>query len=223
MAKNVKSRGGVQTGKANQGRRQRNPKQDALSNLYGAGNVNAATQWVNQFLPATNPDGSPAHGSVSTQLQGGNDVLDRYKAGLEGYTAPQYQASREQMMRGLNSNTQTTLSQLAKGQARGKVYGAAATAQQGNVMRAAQQNKDNLEQDLMVKNIDEQQKRLGEYAGEAGKQREEVFTREKFNIDEANKYKNAQMAGFLGIAGLGLSKAQQAAMQKLYEKGIGSI
>ncbi len=189
----------------------------ALGSLYGVNNVNAANEFVNRFLPANQ------QGSISTQLQGEDDILFRYRAGLEGYTAPEYQAQREQMARGINSNTQTSLSQLAKSQARGKVYGASATAQQGNVLRQAQLNKDNLEQDLMVKNIDEKQKRLGAYADEQGKAREETFTREKFNIDEANKWKNAQMAGFLGIAGLGLSKSQQAAMRSIYEKGISAV
>lgn len=189
----------------------------ALGSLYGVNNVNAATEFVDRFLPANK------QGAVDTQLQGENDILSRYKAGLDGYTAPEYQAQREQMARGINSNTQTSLSQLAKAQARGKVYGASATAQQNNVLRQAQLNKDNLEQDLMVKNIDEKQKRLGAYADEQGKAREEMFTREKFNIDEANKWKNAQMAGFLGIAGLGLSKAQQAAMRSIYEKGISAV
>lgn len=110
------------------------------------------------------------------------DVLARMKSGLEGYTSPEYQAQREQMQRGLNSNLATGMSQLAKAQSRGKVYGAAGAAQQANLQTNAQTSKDSLEQDLMVKNIDEQHKRLGEY----GKYEQDLQTGNLKNAEEAN-------------------------------------
>jgi len=199
------------------------PKQSATDKLYGANNVSAANEFLNRFLPSTDASGKPSYGMVSTQLEGEEDVLNRMRSGLGGYTSPEYQAQREQMMRGQNSNLQTSLSQLAKAQARGRVYGAAASAQQANTLQSAQNTKDTLEQDLYVKNIDEQQKRLGVLAEEQGKAREETLGREKFNIGSADAYKSSQLAAWLGIAGLGLSKTQQAAMQKIYERGIAAV
>lgn len=196
----------------------------AMGSLFGNQGVAAASAYMGQFLKpgflGRLDDGSN-EGSAFAKEQG--DIRSRFEAGLGGYTAPQYQAQREQMMRGVNSNLQTSLGQLAKAQARGKVYGAAASAQSANALRGAEDNKNQLEQDLYVKNIDEQQKRLGEYANLTAGLREEQLGRQKTNLGQTAAENSAQQSAFLGIAGLGLSKAQQKAMRKLYERGIGAV
>lgn len=232
----------------------------ALAGLYGAEGVNAGNALMNKFLQPG------ALGRVSTEVPGGaqslerynrlqasadardpmqTDVLSRMKAGLGGYTSPEYQAQREQMTRGLDSNLQTSLGQLAKSQARGKVYGAAASAQQSNALRADQDSRNNLEQDLYIKNIDEMQRRLstyGEYGrglnqeefdrrasatkgygDEAAKLREDELERQKINLGQSNAELAAQIGAFTGAGGTALTKAQTKAAQRIQQKGISLI
>lgn len=173
------------------------------------------------------------------------DALARMQAGLGGYTSPEYQASREQMMRGQQSNYATSEAQLAKAQARAKVYGAAGAAQQANLAASSAQSKDQLEQDLMVKNIDEQQRRLQDY-GKYGSDvqqsafdrsnvatkaygdteaamRDERFSREKINLGQANAETASQIGLYTGAGSTALAKAQNKAAQRIQEQGIAAI
>ncbi len=231
----------------------------ALEAMYGADGVNAGNALINKFLqPGT-------LGRVDTNLPGATEALqrqsvlldragpnseqkfaqDKMKAGLGGYTSPEYQASREQMMRGVQSNYATSQSQLAKAQARGKVYGAAGAAQQANLAASTQQSKDNLEQDLMVKNIDEQRNRLSEYGqyssdlqkqgfdqlgvatSEYNKQgtqlRDEQFQREKLNIGQANAETAGQIGLFTGATGTALTQKNTEAAQDIQKQGIAAV
>lgn len=234
-------------------------QQKALGSLYGNEGYNAGNALINKFLP------EGALGRVSTELPGAAGQLQRQQAlmgqagssdaekeaiakmqaGLGGYTSGEYQASREQMMRGQQSNYATSQGQLAKAQARSKVYGAAGAAQMANLAASSQQSKDQLEQDLMVKNIDEQQRRLqdyGKYAGdmqasafergniatkaygdtEAG-MRDEELTRQKVNLGQANAELASQIGLFTGAGGTALAKAQNKAAQKIQKQGIAAI
>lgn len=238
----------------------RDPNEEALRKLYGDTGANAGNALINKFLQPG------ALGRVQTALPGSEndlgryqelynstsqrdpmqaDVLNRMQAGLGGYTSPEYQAQREQMMRGVQSNTATGLQQLAKSQARGKVYGAAASAQAGNLLTGAQQSKDTLEQDLMVKNIDEQQKRLTEYGqygrglneeefgrranatqaygDEEGRLRQEELDREKINLGQTNAELAAQIGAFTGAGGLALQQKNTEESQKIQRKGINAV
>lgn len=173
------------------------------------------------------------------------DVLNRMKSGLEGYTAPEYQAQREQMERGLNSQFATASSQLAKAQAQGKVYGAAGAAQRANLIQGTSDKKNELEQDLYIKNIDEKQKRLGEYgqygqnlaqgeytreSGALAAQGEEEARLRKEQMD-AEKYNQAQDAAALaarfsaltGTAGMYQQQTQNKEANKISREGIDAI
>ena len=125
-----------------QRRAQKNEK--ALGSFYGNDGANAGNALINKFLPegalgrvSTDVPGQEAIGKRNQELMGNvgssgaeRESLNNMQKGLGGYTSPEYQAQREQQMRGMNSNLQTGMSQLAKAQARGKVYGAAGVAQQ---------------------------------------------------------------------------------------------
>lgn len=204
-----------------QQKQQERLRQKAMGKLFGREGWDAANAFTTSYLKPgflgrvdTMSDPNSANAKEIADIKG------RYQRGLDGYTSQEYQAQREQMQRGLNSNLQTNLSSLARSQARGKVYGAAASAQQANALQAAQMSKDNLEQDLMIKNIDEKQNRLGAYSEEMAKLREEQLGREKINLGQANAETSAQISTLMGLGGLGLSKSQQAAMRKLYERGL---
>lgn len=193
------------------------PQDKALQALYGTEGVNAGNALADKFLP------SGALGRVSTEVPGQKEYLDMLKGGLGGYTSPEYQASREQMMRGVNSDFATAQSQLAKAQARGKVYGAAGAAQQANLITGADASKNNLEQDLMVKNIDEQQKRLYGYGQANDNANAQNLDREKTNLGQQDAEVAARVGAFTGAAGTALTKAQLAAAQKIQKEGLSKL
>jgi len=240
----------------------------ALSNLYTPEGMNAGNALIDKFVKpgqlgrvgtlndngGDNPlmAGQVSEGKRAKELLDNagrsseeSETLTRMKAGLGGYTSPEYQASREQMMRGQQSNYATSQSQLAKAQARGKVYGAAGAAQQANLTAASQQSKDNLEQDLMVKNIDEQRSRLAEYGrygadtkqSEFGRQsaatqsynaltsgqRAEDLERQKTNLGQANAETASQIALQTGAGSTALAQKNTAESQKIQKEGIKAI
>lgn len=232
----------------------------ALSKLYTPEGAAGGNALINKFLQPG------ALGRVSTDIQGAQGSLDRYRAlydstqgrtgeqedvmkrmqsGLEGYTSPEYQAQREQMMRGLQSNYSTAASQLARGQARGKVYGAASTAQLSNLQRSTAQSKDQLEQDLMVKNIDEKQRRLMEY-GEYGRGldseefdrrasatkgisdeeaalRNEELERQKINLGQSNAELAAQIGAYTGAGGTALAQKNNREARRIQKRALKKI
>lgn len=253
MAKDKQKGGKNKGGKGAKG----DPNQKALAKLYGTEGANAGTALINTFLkPGTlgRTDTNLAGATESLQRSGNlynqamtrsgdqNQIMAQMKAGLGGYTSPEYQAQREVMQRGLNSNLATNLGQLAKSQARGKVYGAAASAQSANAIRANDENKNQLEQDLYVKNIDEMQNRLKDYGSytsglekdeyarradatkgyndtETGL-RDEQLEREKINLGQSNAEIAAQIGAYTGAGATAIAKAQNKAQNRISRKGI---
>lgn len=230
----------------------------ALEGLYGAEGVAAGNALNNKFLQPG------ALGRVDTNLAGASeqlerlrglhdstardpmqsDVLNRMKGGLEGYTSEENQAQREQMERGLNSGYATSAGQLAKAQARGKVYGAAGAAQQQNLIRSTQDSRDTLQQDLMVKNIDEKNRRLTEYGNygrglndeefnrragatklygetESGL-RDEELGRQKLNLGQANAETAAQIGAFTGAGATAIAKKNQKRQNQIQKAALRS-
>lgn len=232
---------------------------EAVAGLYGAEGVNAGNALINKFAKegqtgrvSTDVPGAMEIGQRNQGLLGAagastaeTEALANMKAGLGGYTSPEYQAQREQMTRGINSNTATSLGQLAKNQARGKVYGAAASAQVGNLATAAQNSKDNLEQDLMIKNIDEMRSRnqaYGQFGAESnaaafGRQSEATqnankgtmdlgqatLDREKINLGQANAELASQVGLYTGAGSTALQKAKDKANNRLQQQALASI
>ena len=255
MAKKNKGKG---KNKGNPPRR--DPNDRALEGLYGPEGVNAGNALINKFLQPG------ALGRVEEGLPGSEEQSKRYEdlykgtqgrdpiqeealanmqKGLGGYTSPEYQAQREQMMRGQQSNLRTGLSQLAKAQARGKVYGAAGAAQQANMLRGSEESKNQLEQDLYVKNIDEMGRRnleygqygrglneeeysrradaTSRYGDENRKLRDEQLERQKINMGQFDAEHAARIGAFTGAGGTAIAKAQNKAAQKLQKMGINKI
>jgi hypothetical protein len=192
----------------------------AIQGVFGQGTASAATALTDRFFDPNNV-GKVAVTPQDQRYQA--DVINRLQAGLGGYTSPEYQAQREAMQRGVESNTQTSLQQLAKAQARGKVYGAAGAAQQANVLESAQRQKDINEQNLMIQNIDEQQKRLGAYAGQTDLARKENMDIQKTNIGEADANRAGQVSMFTGLLGTGLAEKGNRRMSKIYERALAQM
>jgi hypothetical protein len=218
----------------------------ALSSIYTPGGVNAGNALIDKFakpgqfgrVGTINDNGGDnalmagqvAEGKRASELLGQagrsgeeSEALAKMQAGLGGYTSPEYQASREQMMRGQQSNFRTSQGQLAKAQARGKVYGAAGAAQQANLAASSQQSKDNLEQDLMVKNIDEQRSRLAEYGNYGASTKQAEFGRQGFATDAYNKLTTGQRDEELGREKTNIGQANaEIASQVALQTGAGA-
>lgn len=101
-------------------------------------------------------------GQRSGQMQ---DTLNRQYEGLGGYTSPEYQALHSQAMEGFQNQAATSQRELQRAQANNRVSGAAAAAQIARLRQGTNAAAAQAERDLMIKNIDEQQRRLGAYQG----------------------------------------------------------
>lgn len=110
------------------------------------------------------------NGDYGGQFSGDiKDIIGRMKSGLSGYAAPELQAMREQASRGIEGATATSLRGLAGAQAKAGVRGASALAGRSLISRQGRADKANMEQDIFIKNADEQQNRLksfGDYIGQ---------------------------------------------------------
>lgn len=124
------------------------------------------------FLAGVDPITGQPTGTYGGQNAGRlTDILNRMQSGLEGYAAPELQAFREQAQRGIDTSYYTRLRELQSAQARSNVRGASALAQQNNLLRGRTSDQQQLEQDLFIKNADERQRRLRDYAAEVESQR----------------------------------------------------
>lgn len=106
-----------------------------------------------------------------------SDTIALMKQGLAGLSATENQALRETAAREVDRQFQSAQRNLANAQARSQIGSAAAAAQVGSLgsQRGAAQSQ--MEQDLLVKNIDIQDKRRGAYANLLGGQEEAEFGR----------------------------------------------
>jgi len=190
----------------------------ALNNLWGEEGTQAGEALINRLGL-----GGQFLGRVEENVPGAQEYLDRLKSGLGGYTSPEYQAQREQMQRGISSQAATASNQLAKAQARGKVYGAAAGAQQANLVQNAQNNKSNLEQQLMVQNINEMQNRLNNYGNANMASQAAALERQKTNMGNLGTEIATRSEALTGAGGLALTKAQNAAVNAIQKEGINAV
>jgi len=88
------------------------------------------------------------------------DILERRKAGLGGFSSEESAAQRAQMALGLSRQQEAARRQLLAAQAKSGIKGGAAAAQQGQFAERAMAQRAAGEQDLFIKNIQEQQNRL---------------------------------------------------------------
>ena len=176
---------------------------------------------LNLRLAYADPNNASFAGRNSADI---NDIIARFKSGLEGYTSAENQGFREAAQRGIDTSYQTSLRGLQANQGRNLVRGAAAGAQQSNLERARLREQQELEQDLFLKNADEKQKRLSTYGDFVTGAEDTSFKRgqqaiqsyqdllgttqtnergiNEFNIGQLEKDRAAKSAGTLGFAGL---------------------
>lgn len=122
--------------------------------------------------------------NVSPELQA---ILARRQGGLEGLTAPELNALREQGRQAITQQSQTQARELARRQSLGGVRGAAATAQQQGVSRDALQAQKDLERQILLANVAERNQRLNNLQGLVTDRDTALFERGIRSSDFLNK------------------------------------
>ena len=180
-----------------------------------------------------------ADGGRSADTQ---DLIGRYKAGLEGYSSAESQGFREQAQRGIDQQMKTQLGQLRTTQARGGVRGASAAAQQANLDRMRMGEQQTLEQDLFVRNADEKQRRLQAYGDtlrgvegeEYGRkmQTQQAYQQsltgqedrnrdsERYDLETAAAEKSGMLNSVLTAADLGQQERKFKTQQQLWREAL---
>jgi hypothetical protein len=133
------------------------------------------------------------------------DALGRMKAGLKGYTSPEYEGMREKMQQGINQNLATGLSELRRAQGIARTRGASAAAQAANLNRAALQDKAQIEQDLFLKAAQERDSRLQNYMNQIRSVEGDEFKRQAFNLGQQGQEVAGRASALTGGAGAFIS------------------
>lgn len=127
-----------------------------------AGRMSADTLLnLNRLRDESDPNSANFVGKSSNDI---NDIIERFKGGLEGYTAAENNALRESASRGLDANAADLRYKRMRSNAAGRVRGAAAQAGMAGIDRDRQQQGMELEQDIFLKNADEKRSRLMDYS-----------------------------------------------------------
>lgn len=165
------------------------------------------------------------------------EFIDRSRAGLEGYTAPENQAMLEQQMRGVNQGYMQGADRLSRDAAKLGIRGGSLAALRGKVEKQAARGESEARQNLFVKNADEKQERLsqfgqavqgveqgeydrdrqstGDYYDTLSKMRADELDREKTNINQVNAERSGQAATYFGGLERGASNRAQAEERKM--------
>lgn len=115
---------------------------------------------INLRLAYADPANASFAGRRSSDM---TDILSRMKSGLEGYTAPEMNAFREKQTRGMDSDLNTSMNSVQREQNKSRTLGASSMAQKMELMRQDREKRNDLDQDLFIKNADEKKNRLKDY------------------------------------------------------------
>lgn len=154
----------------------------------------------------------------SHRVKENEDLLNAYKSSLQGYSAPELQAQREQATGEINNQYLTQMSQAAKNNAKSMVRGGASTAGAQDLNQQRIQTQGNVEQNIFMKNADEKYRRLGEYGNVLGGMRADELSRQQFNLGQVGAEKSGQYGTFFGALGAGQAKNQQQYMADFNKK-----
>lgn len=139
---------------------------DSIASLAAPGQVSTVNTDISG-LTSTAAQAQKAHDESLVRDQYITDALTRMQAGLEGISAQENQALREAGAREVRANTASALRQLRGYQGARGITGNSA----GSVARGLLQNQQNvlgnMETDLIVNNVQEKARRLGEYGNYA--------------------------------------------------------
>lgn len=180
-----------------------------LTNMYGLNPSQGEKELVSGAKFGEAVIGPEGLGRLGTdpEMQG---VLERLKSLSQGMSAPEEQARREQALREINTGSLSQQRALQAQLARAGVKGAAAGAQNTQVVNANIAARGNLEQQLMAQKSDMERRGLTDYSNVLG-------STKTFDLSQAAKEKDIILQSALGERQLGevnrqgLTQAQLAA------------
>lgn len=197
-----------------------------IEGVTGATNLAAAESFADKYTPTLDRVQTGILGYDPTtgnpiRIGENKEVLDRYRSVMEkGMEAPEYQAEREQMSKGLTSDYRTAQSELAKAQARGKVYGAAAGAQASNLARADSEKRADLEQQLFLKGTQLKRDYLDKYSGALAGMQDYEMQASKVNLGQSNAEEAARISLLTNMIGAGMGKDYNQQAFELSNKAL---
>lgn len=212
--------------KAGKGNRKNLQDKVNIEGVTGANNLAAANSLAEQWTPkldmvdtgvlGVDPvTGNPIRNEENTRM------LKKFESIMEnGLEAPEYQAEREQMSKGLDSDYRTSQAELAKAQARSKVFGAAGAAQQANLARADSEKRADVEQQLMLKGTELKRQGLKDWSGALAGRQDFEMQGQKVNLGQKNAMAEANLALKTNMLGAGMNKDYQNDIIKLSNKAL---
>lgn len=134
---------------------------DKNSSNYAGATSDAMKSLLEQRKSAMDPNSAMFAGNRSSNMR---DIISRFRAGLDGYTSQENAALVGQARQGLNSQYSANRAAAAASNARNRVGGAAAAASERDAARERLDAERLMQNDLLVRNIDEKQNRLKDFA-----------------------------------------------------------
>ena len=134
-------------------------------------------------------------GNVDPVLQ---EIMDRRKAGLEGLTAPELTALREQGNSGMNQAMQTAMRQANVGNLMANRSGNVQGAAMPGIAQARSLGQAQLERDILLANVAERDKRLNEYQGLGSEIDTNKFNRTQSTLGSLGAFNQTQAGIDLG-------------------------
>ncbi len=196
---------------------------DPTSKNY-AGAVSSSTQaLLNQRKQQSDPNSTMFAGQRSDNMR---DIISRFRQGLDGYSSTENQALRESASREIDQDFNTRRNDATLDMARGRVGGAGSLAALRDLDRSRIGAQRGLSQDLFVKNVDEKQSRLKDFAGLMSSTEGTEYDRARAALadyqsllggTESDSYNRVQQAleGYQGF--------QQGAEKEYYGRGQAAI
>lgn len=148
------------------------------------------------------------------------DILARRQANLEGFTADEQGAMRDQNMKQILAGQQAGVRDLARQQARSGVRGGLASAQQGAMQMAGQGQLADQERQLFLENIAQKRGALDQFEqSQTGAEATEL-SKKQYNQSQAAKELMGKLSTELGFGSLGASDRASAMQAALGEKAL---
>lgn len=148
--------------------------------------------------------GTRAQPAISNDLQ---DVLNRRRSALAGFSSPEQAAMRAQALGQIGREGQTQLRSLRGQQAASGVRGATAGAQQMALQKNLQKQQAETERDLFLQNLAERNNNLGAFEKTLGEEQ-----------NRAEREKLGQISTEMGFGQLGAAERAAAAQQAIGEQ-----
>ena len=152
--------------------------------------------------------GKTAFGNVRQERSGDlADILQRRRDALGGLDSTEGNALREASLRGLTSQQQSSARNLRG--SLGNLRGGAAAAAQADLANQGQNQRAQMEQDLLLQNVNIRNQALNDFEGTLSRAEQDELSRQQYNQAQAAREMSARGGAQLGFANLGQAERNQ--------------